>query len=188
MIQNLINIFERATPANRLAGLSWYFLAHAECHKIGAEFGVDFARVAGAIAAMSPRMPWERNLWVGRELVRGHVEGLDVHKMKLGIHSFIDRAAAILETGNFALLGTQKTYRFWHNMSYPETSSLVTVDTWAHRAWAGLDKPIGSAPTPKNYEFIQADYAALAAECGILPHQAQAIVWETIRIPPPSVK
>ena len=58
----LYRLIEAAPPATRLAGRYWYDGAHGVCQSVAgwyAHRGVTLHTVAGILAALSPRMPWE---------------------------------------------------------------------------------------------------------------------------------
>jgi DNA topoisomerase IB len=59
--QNVLNVFDRASPAARTEGLSWYPDAHAEADRLGRTYGVPTEQAAAVIAALSPRTNWDLN-------------------------------------------------------------------------------------------------------------------------------
>ena len=63
--------YHSATRRERLQGRLWYPTATALAKEIGAAHNHDWRNVARSISALSPRMPWERNIALTWELASG---------------------------------------------------------------------------------------------------------------------
>lgn len=78
-----------------------------------------------------------------------------------------------------------KQRHFYTNILYPEMTEPVTIDRHAYDAFLGLDtgiqnRPVDMVVDDENvYELIAEAYRQVAKEQGMLPHQVQAIAWET---------
>lgn len=199
--QNLFNFFQKATDNEFWEGVTWYQKAHELAADIATRLITDFGtvafphqvttftelteRVIGVLAAISPLMPWERNIQNTETAIRkGYINGTPLAELKLGIVGNVKKGQDIWETGDFGRLGTRKTFHFFQNITNPLKPSGVTVDAHAHRAWLGdLSILYESAPcrTDKQYKIVSNDYTVLADIVELLPHQVQAIVWVVFR-------
>ena len=61
-VENIINIYNLSTPAERRRGLAWYATAFTDCERIANQFGLPVNIVAGVVSALSPNNKWERNI------------------------------------------------------------------------------------------------------------------------------
>ena len=61
-VSAIIAEFDRATPAQRIAGRMWYPRAHMIVEDLAAWATVDQDKLAAAISALSPRNPWAWNV------------------------------------------------------------------------------------------------------------------------------
>lgn len=185
-MDNLMSWYGLATETQVNRGMTWYERAREECYGIteqlvGYRDPLHMSKVAAVVAALSPRMPWERNIAVARKIILECLHGDKLlSEVNAGLIGNAAKAYVIYKTDDFNLLGTQKVYRFWHNLAHPD-SELVTVDVWAYRAWKGILTGKEEAIPEKVYLDIEQDYITCAREVGIRPYQFQAIVWETIR-------
>ena len=162
----------RATPEQAQAGEQWYFEAHHWCRALADESGVDFPRVVGVLAALSPSTTWERNQADARAMVLGY-----------GAWSFttygvnVERARRIL-VGELSALSGQKVTAFADCIANPHWTSAVCVDRHAYSLATGLQE--GSLHQ-NRFDLIATAYRRVAQQFGIKPHQAQAIAWVTYR-------
>ena len=76
------------------------------------------------------------------------------------------------------ILGGQKTQNFFWNLLEPHVEHGVTIDVWALRA-VGEHR---ESAHPALYDRVERMYTLAAHECGILPHQAQAVLWVNEKI------
>lgn len=70
--KNIIDVYDQATPGEKVAGASWYPNAHKIAAAMGRSHGVSTRTAAGVIAAYSPQTPWGRNLMEANEVLRTH--------------------------------------------------------------------------------------------------------------------
>lgn len=177
MKELLIKRYKQATKAQHQGGLDWYFKANDICYKLAAKYNTTPMKVAGIIAALSPRNKWERNIQDAESVLK--------HGMKARCcttHTFKQKAVDILALPDclpyaitYILKGPKITNFFW-NIYKPNDSKLVTLDSWAFRA-AGLS----DNPKVKERRECTKAYLDVAKEVGLKPHQLQAIVWVQIR-------
>lgn len=164
--ENILNVYRRATADDILMGMSWY----GDAHMIAREAG-DPVKGAGVIAALSPRMPWHRNVILARAAFQNPLTGG-------GLKRSIAAANAIMGgVDPLDVLGGEKTRAFYHNILHPFTSNEVTVDTHAIKI-AGIDRDsVGKG----LYREIANAYRAAAAVAGMSPLDMQAVTWTTYR-------
>lgn len=164
---NILSVFKRATHDDILAGLSWYGNAHMVAREAG-----DVRKGAGVISALSPRMPWQRNLTLARDAFVAPLTGGALKRS-------IGAANAIMHEGADPLdiLGGLKTRAFFDNILNPLTSAEVTVDTHAIKI-AGIDRDSVGVGL---YREISDAYRHAAAIAGIAPLDMQAVTWTTYR-------
>lgn len=163
---NILATYERASASDMLEGLSWYPTAH----DIASEAS-NVATGAGIIAALSPRMPWHRNIKLARVAFGAPLTG---GALKRSVNS---ANRILMGDAPLQVLSGLKTRAFYHNIRFPETSKMVTVDTHAIKI-AGVDK---DSVTPKQYGIIANAYRDAAKHIGLLPSDVQAVTWTTYR-------
>lgn len=164
--ENILTVYRRATPSDLMEGMTWYQNAHLIAREAG-----NVAVGAGILSALSPRMPWSRNVTLARQ---GFVSPLDGGALKRSIAS----ANAILAGANpLDILGGLKTRAFFDNILNPLTSGEVTVDTHAIKI-AGLDRDSAGKGL---YRDIANAYRDAANAVGIMPLEMQAVTWTVYR-------
>ena len=163
---NIMSVYRRALSSDVEAGMSWY----ARAHDIARE-AADVSIGAGILSALSPRMPWKRNVILARQ---GFVSPLDGGALT---GSLVKANRILAGEHPLAVLGGLKTRAFYQNILAPSDDVTVTVDTHAIKI-AGLNRDsVGKG----MYNDIADGYREVAAYVGILPQQIQAITWTTWR-------
>jgi hypothetical protein len=92
-------------------------------------------------------------------------------------------------TAIFRSTQRRKQKNFYLNIYHPELPYPVTIDRHAFDAYLGIDSGVNDRPIDLStgegeqvYDVIADTYRAVAEELGILPHELQAVVWETWRM------
>jgi hypothetical protein len=178
-VDNLLAWYRRATPEQVAAGRAWYGAAHDICESITRETGIDTRIVAAVVSALSPRNKWNRNLVDARNLCHAYVRGWRPEDVTVCTFN-TNRAKAWRFLEQHAWTNGPKTTAFVDNIYHPTTSTRVTVDVWAVRAYCN-DLSTDAAITPKQYATIEAAYIEAATIVGIRPMDLQAIVWTVVR-------
>jgi hypothetical protein len=114
--------------------------------------------------------------------------GFKVSGSDLGVVlRLIGRAESTSEI--FATTARRKQKNFYLNIYHPGLEYPVTIDRHAFDAFLGMDSGIQDRPIDVSlldgdqvYDVIADTYRSLAQEMGVLPHQLQAVVWETWRM------
>lgn len=174
-VQNVIDVYRRATPEQYRAGMDWY----VQTHNFARSLDSNVSRAAGIIAAYSPRQPWELNKIRAIETYnKGYAHG----------HTKVvcAKVQAIWEGGDpLVILGGKKTTNFYLNILDPYSNSGVTIDRHAFDIAVGEitdDKARGILSRKGVYESFAAVYVAAAGLFNIPAPAMQAITWERWRM------
>lgn len=170
LVSNILDVYDRATPAARSQGMSWYKTAHDLAGMVG--FG-DYSKGAGVIAALSANTGWTQNRKLALAISAGQEVG---HLSKV-----LEKVKAIMAgQPPTAVLGRGlKTLNFYHNIHQPERSGPVTVDRHAHdiargEVWGNANRAL---TTTTRYAVLADAYRAAAALRDVRPHEMQAVTW-----------
>ena len=71
MIENIISVYNQASPGDISAGLRWYESAKRECSNLARRNGIKLGQAIGIVAALSPRVNWGRNVIAAQSFIRG---------------------------------------------------------------------------------------------------------------------
>lgn len=177
MIENILSTYDTATADDVHAGMTWYLAANALAWEI------DPARPwqgAGVIAALSPRLSWEKNALYAR--IAYDLKGYDLKDVDNYIPTLKTSRIKALRMVNgehvSMVLGKGlKTNSFWHNILHPYNSEHVTVDKHAANIAMGKRTGYDISIKDKDYRIIAAAYREAARIANIAPLQMQAITW-----------
>lgn len=164
MVANIMDAWFAASPQDMTEGRSWYLTARQTAAQIGQG---NVATGAGILAALSPRLPWDRNV----KLAYAHAAGVPG-----GCLGNSSRKAMAIRDGADprAVLTARKTSAFFDNIANAATSQAVTVDTHAYSIATRND---GASMTDKQYDAIADAYRRAAALLGEVPSVVQAVTW-----------
>jgi hypothetical protein len=167
MTARLHTAWNAATDDQIARGRVWYPVAHDLAEMIG---NGDVRTGAGIIAALSPRMQWDRNARLAIDAGNGNVHG--------AMGASLTKVQRIIDGEDPAdvLPADAKTGHFFQNILNPADPAYVTIDAWAYRAATGD----WSAAGPKNardYAEVAAAYIAFADDIGEIASVGQAGVW-----------
>lgn len=171
----------------------WYQQANDIARKLGNQFDLPTAIVAGVIAALSPQNPWERNVVDAENIISTYKQdGREAaESIKVGTFGANKRKALqILDLGFvftakeiLEILGGLKVQNFWWCILL--NNKAVCVDGHAYSIWLGERVSTSDTPkiTPKLYERIAQDYTDATGKINEIldadytPYQIQAITW-----------
>lgn len=164
---HIMTVLRRATVDDAAEGISWYERAYEIAEEVG-----NPSTGAGILSALSPRMPWDRNVKLARLAftipLTGGALGASIEKVNL-IREGADPTVALGKG--------LKTLSFYQNILDPSDPITVTVDTHAIKV-AGINRDsVGKG----LYHAIANGYREVADYVGLLPQQVQAITWTTYR-------
>ena len=180
--KNLADWYHKANSKHKRNGRAWYQDAHRFARGLSRATGLEFPRVVGVIAALSPRCAWSENVATALTLVRtGRLpKGTPVLPLN------VTKAREILAgKPPLEVLRGSKVLAFYDNILSPKTSQHVTIDI--HAARAAFNKPtLTKAEESRvfrvqgNIELQQA-YKRTAKRLNLRPHKLQAIIWLAVR-------
>ena len=170
LIENITAVFDRANQSEVESGMFWYPTAH----RIALESG-SVERGAGIIAALSPMMPWDRNVELARDAFATDIA-------YGGLSKNVAKAQAIIDGANpLDVLGGDKVRTFYGNIVNPWGDG-VTIDRHAYDIAVGIrhgNKRPGIGK--KVYREFSAAYIQAAMGLGVFPAELQAITWTVWR-------
>jgi hypothetical protein len=169
----ILDAWTQATPEVVEAGRRWYRDARAWCLRVARETGLPVERVAGAVAALSPRCKWSINKRWARRVCRAWRDGL--HCPRVSTRTFRRAAWGIVNGEAPAdVLHGPKVWRFFLNLL--GQCGPVTVDVWTARAAEGRAHK-RRAPEGDRYERIEEAFQLVAHGLGRCARDVQATVW-----------
>lgn len=155
-------------------GIKWYQSAQATCIEIAEGTSYTPEQVAGAIAHLSPRMPWGRNVELARTLVNTGTAPC----MKRSLNGAI---AALNSDNPIETFGANahKTRAFFRNIV--GDYSHVTVDVWAARIALGTNDAEKMLSRKGMYEAVAHAYKLAGLNHNLTPAETQAVAWCVVR-------
>lgn len=189
--RNILAVYYRANSLDMATGLNWYKSAYELCLQIKARYShkvINLEKIAGVIAALSPRMKWSTNVEKAEQVIGGFYSGLTQAECGKGImRANLDKAWRILEGEKpLEVLGGFKVRSFYECILEYRTNA-VCIDT--HAISIALGKRANEKITQKYFKSLNlygdlvAAYREAANELaiGLEPRQLQAITWVTWR-------
>ena len=188
IINNIKKVYKESIVHN-YDGLEWYYEANLICKSSAVSYGINFYKVVGLTAALSPLSNWNRNLELLIMVLNCNYNNgnlLELPYLKLGLR----KCALILELKDDdnkliekikSILSGEKIKSFFDNISNPEKSNSITLDRHALSIALGikLDKKDfkNNKMTRAQYNFFSDCYKKCANELGINPLALQAQTW-----------
>lgn len=167
--ENVLSVFDRATPAQYDEGMTWY----NDTHDMAVTLGGDAWRGAGVIAAYAANVKWPRTVFMATESLRTGI----AYPGYLG--NMVWQAQRILD-GEHALdvLTGQKVRAFCAAIATNGESDIATIDRHAHDIAIGRvcrddERKIGK----RLFRTMSNHYVQAALEVGVRTAQIQAITW-----------
>lgn len=168
-VDNIVNVWLRATPEKVSEGVNWYPSARNLALSLDS---ANLNRAAGVIAAFSPRMPWDRNILLAKNL-------FDTGVATGSTKQFNNTAQRIFDGADPLDVLGMKTRNFYLNIIDPWDSGPVTID--AHAIDIAINNRLGTkgrpSLTPKRYEEFANAYREAALMFNLRPCVIQAITW-----------
>jgi hypothetical protein len=175
MVRNLVNMYRQtSTEYDRTLGAQWYPLAHRIVCEWADTYGFSIATTACVIAAVSPQVPWERNLIIADDILAGRAPSIGALKsnVRKAEHVRDNRLSNLLAT----FPGGPKVNHFAVNLA--GNYSRVTVD--AHALQAALQDVLCIRTLKWSAYAVVADaYETAARKLQLDPATLQAIIWVT---------
>lgn len=178
MTENILAVYDAASESDITEGTYWYREANALAWTLDHAMPI---RGAAVIAALSPRLRWDKNALYAR--IAYSLKGYDITPETLSyIPTLNNSRVKALKIVNGAhprdVMGKGlKTNAFLDNILNPFTSEAVTVDKHAADIARGMRTGYSSVVKDKDYRIIAQAYRDAAHYAGVAPLTMQAITW-----------
>lgn len=186
-VENILTVFQLATPEEIEHGVTWYASAHCQCLDISENLDLPLNVVVGVVAALSPNNKWERNVDNARDLCTAYINGDSMESVKVSTYGKMkEKAWSILESNptydeTIKILNGQKIVCFYQNIMGENT---CTVDGHAYNIYhASRQSLTGSISIGKiEYHLIQDAYrkageSVLVHGRELKAYEMQAVTW-----------
>ncbi len=170
-VNNMLDVWDSATAAERASGAAWYPTALGRCQTIAGQFGMPTAAVVRSLAALSPLREWELNVRQTKEVVKAYKA-----KRKAPAVHFRARISAALACLRGEPVTGAKVSAFAAAILGDTTAAVI--DTWMLRA---MDYQKPHFPKGPQYTRLAECLTLAAREAGVPTSTFQATVWTVIR-------
>jgi hypothetical protein len=161
-------ILTKVTQAEVDEGQEWYAEASMYARLLAEKYTVDYYKVCGILAALSPLKEWGLNKRMADQyLATGYTGHTSRQLLKC---KWVMQSTLPEQVDNY-LYGL-KTVNFYHNILNPKDKEWVTIDRHIITALGDFE-----TITPKRYNLIKQDIINVANENGFIPCELQAIIW-----------
>lgn len=160
------DIILTATLAEMEAASVWYFEAQEVAEDVAENMGTTLEVGASIVSAFSPRNRWSLNV--------AQALAFSMNKPVSGLGNNLRMAQGAMVLGFDALKGL-KTNAFARAIA--GDTDAVVIDVWMMRA-AGMDT---DSPNKGQYLALSDAVRRVAADQGITPRTAQALIWIIVR-------
>ena len=191
-IENILSIYDMATPEEVREGVVWYAQALAACKRISIDNGLPLNTVVGVTAALSPNNKWTRNIVNARDMIEAYVKGDSIESFKVSTYTKMkEKAWSILDCSRVSdleiieILKGQKIISFFENiMGYDGCTIDGHARNIAYAERIGLTGAIYIGK--KEYKILQEEYvkaASMRTTNGrpLKAFEMQAVTWVTWR-------
>lgn len=174
-VDNILRVYH-SPVANPELDSRWYNQAHDVAIQIAIKTNTPVYKAAGVIAALSPKVLWDRNVRIAREFITTGTTG----HTKLFLNKARDiMNAPSIETINGILAGA-KIQSFFMNIMFPNSNTgYVTIDR--HAVSIAVGQALGENNlriTRNQYKFFVTCYEISADMLGqTLPQNVQSTTW-----------
>lgn len=185
MARNLRHLYHHSTTTGDVAlGSVWYDDAYLIMREWSATYGYSIATCAAVTAALSPQLPWTRNLIIADDILAGRVPSIGALRVNVAKAQTLCNARE--GDTRTVFKSAPKVLNFSRNLA--GDYSFVTVDTHALQA-ALCDVEIVLGLKETAYDAFALAYAKAAKSVDLEPAIFQAIIWHTWkRLFPPALK
>lgn len=187
LADNIVAVYEAASPEEILQGRRWYAEAQLECSIIADRHSLPLHTVVGVTAALSPTNRWEKNVENADEMCRVFSGGGDVTETRPSTYRTMrDKGWSILsdmlpEDAVPVRLNGRKISAF-HQCIMGDDA--VCIDGHAWGIAMADRRPMQSVPSigKADYKLLCDAYRIAAERVGLSKgYQMQAVTWVTWR-------
>ena len=160
------SIIMQATLAQTEAASVWYFEAQEVAEDVAENLGASLEIGASVVSAFSPRERWSSNVAKALAFSQGKPVACLGNNLRM---------AEAAKVAGFDALKGLKTNAFARAIA--GDTDAVVIDVWMMRA-AGMPT---DSPNKSQYREVSEAVRNVAAEFGITPRTAQALIWIIVR-------
>jgi hypothetical protein len=160
------SIIMQATLAQTEAASVWYFEAQEVAEDVAENLGASLEIGASVVSAFSPRERWSSNVAKALAFSQGKPVACLGNNLRM---------AEAAKVAGFDALKGLKTNAFARAIA--GDTDAVVIDVWMMRA-AGMPT---DSPNKTQYREVSEAVRNVAAEFGITPRTAQALIWIIVR-------
>lgn len=181
--QHLRAAWAGVTPEDRAVGLRSYPSYHASIREFARFYEAPFVASVEAFAALSPNNDYHGNLRSLATLLYARAAGVPLENLTVSTYRACALRAWGYLSGETSFLDTvtgPKITAFRHNILYPETSGMVTVDGHMLCVWKGQDMTMSEAALSLRggeYEAIVKAVRRIARAASLPAPAVQAALW-----------
>lgn len=175
LTRNILKCYRAAGPEHIRAGREWYDLAYTECERLVFYTGstATVTQAVVALAHLSPRITWQKNLDNLRALLSGHP------RPAWALTRSWDAALrGVVADDPLSTFGREALKTYYFAKAILGERSAVVVNVWSGRI-AGVAED--SVARPKIYNMVADAYRRAARIEQIAPRDLQAATWCAIR-------
>lgn len=173
LTRSILRQYRQVDDETWVAGMNWYDEVFAMCERLGDQHGVGPAQVAAALAHLSPRIQWGRNVTLLEMLLASPERPSGIFA-----RSWSKALQALSSEDPLDTFGrtAYKTRAFaWAILGDPDA---VVVDVWAARVAGAHDN------APKSltgYTLLSEAYRRASRLVDITARDLQAVTWVHLR-------
>lgn len=160
------SLIMQATLSQMEAASVWYYEAQEVAEDVAENMGTSLEIGASIVSAFSPRNRWANNV--------AQALAFSMNKPVSGLSNNLRMAQDAMTLGFDALRGL-KTNAFARAIA--GDTDAVVIDVWMMRA-AGMET---DSPNKTQYALVADAVRGVAAQFGITPRTAQALIWIIVR-------
>lgn len=180
LVNRIINIYNKGDFETNP---NWYLEASNFAQELADTHNVNYFKVCGIIAALSPLKNWNENMRITKMFL---ATGKASHT-RLMTNKAITILASLEDDTLYqtilATLNGNKIKNFFINIAFPNHKEAVTIDR--HALSICLNRSIKKHDyvgiTTIQYNFFAAAYVEASEILGVLPCMVQAVTWEKWR-------
>lgn len=180
---NLMRMFKQADAVDYREGLLAYPRYQELLAKIGQRYGFGLEPTVAAFAALSPNNDYFGNLRSLVSVLDGINKGMRPGEPTISTYGHCGVRAYRYATGEVKFLGMVRGLKiraFYSNILDPSDKQHVTIDGHMVATYRGNNGTMkANIVRPKDYAIVARSLKRLARNVGLIPNQAQAIIWFT---------
>lgn len=175
IVQNILDIYNQATRAERDHGLVWYTEVKRFCVALSRRYKTDYVRIIGALSVLSPAIQWERAVNDLLKILSARARGASGMSVKT-VAPPINRTKAVqILDGESGCVRGPKVESFFDAIL--GCKDAITIDVWSLRC-AVKDFTLPARwLTYQQVKRIQDAYRIASGRVGLTPRELQAITW-----------